>query len=66
MIAELWSDASFVYSKFEITASWSRSVGVEGLLGGFKESLPVACGFVTRERRDTFLDRMIYGVLYVS
>ena len=52
--------------KFEPTASWGRSVGFEGLFDGIKESLPVACGFVVRERRGTFFDRMICGVLDIS
>ena len=52
--------------KFEPTASWGRSVGFEGLFDGIKESLPVACGFVVRERRGTFFNRMICGVLDIS
>ena len=41
-------------------------MGVESLFDGVKESLPVACGVLARERWDAFLDKMVFDMLDVS
>ena len=46
--------------------SWGRCLGVGSLSDGVKESLPVACDVLARERWDAFLDTMMFDMFDVS